>query len=158
VSRRPRTFAVLLAVVAALAVTAGSVSPAVAKPVPKVNTKTQAKKLAKQFFTLLKGKSTPALKRYLSPAFLLQRADGSTANRTEYLKSVTNVKSFTLDRFKVTKSGDTISATYWATTDQIVDGKEYLKDPAPRLSVWQWDGKGWHLLAHANFNAPVVTR
>jgi hypothetical protein len=31
-------------------------------------------------------------------------------------------------------------------------GESYAPGPAPRLSVFTWDGSRWRLVAHANFN------
>jgi hypothetical protein len=33
-----------------------------------------------------------------------------------------------------------------------VNGKRFTPGPAPRLSVFVWNGRGWQLVAHANFN------
>ncbi len=126
--------------------------------VPKIkNPVKEGTKLATKFFTLLKGTATPELKAFLSPSFIIQRADGTSSTKAEYLAGVvTNVKTFSFTDVKATVEGDTIVVRYTATTDQIVNGVEYKKTPAPRLSVFRWSGKAWRLLAHANFNTPVA--
>jgi len=165
--RSPRSVIALLLLAAAVAVAVAAVpiatavpaTPAKAKPTPKVaNPTKEGRRLATRFFTLLDGKPSPALKRFLSPAFQLQRADGTTATRAEYLKStIANVKSFSFTKVRGTIQGSSLVVTYTAVTDQIIDGKVYKKDPAPRLSVFHWDGRAWRLIAHANFNTPVVS-
>jgi hypothetical protein len=131
---------------------------AIAKPVPKVKPAVEGKKLASQYLSLLKGKATPALKAFLSDGFLIQRADGTSADKKTYLSgTVTNIKTFTISGVQATLTGDVLVVRYTATTDQIVEGKEYKKDPAPRLSTFLWTGKTWQLVSHANFNTPVAT-
>lgn len=159
-ARRSRTAAVLVAVTvcATLALTAGPATAApksAATPAPVLKKPAvEGRKLAARFLTLLKGTSTPALKAFLSPAFLLQRADGTSATRAEYLKAVTNVKSFVITDVKATQQGGTLAVRYTAETDQIVDGVAYKKTPAPRLSTFVWNGRAWTLMSHANFNTP----
>jgi len=158
--RRART-ATLLTAVAVCATLAFSAGPATAgrtavKPAPVLKKPAvEGRKLASRFLTLLKGTSTPALKAFLSPAFLLQRADGTSATRSEYLAgAVTNVKSFVITDVKATQQGGTLAVRYTAETDQIVDGVAYKKTPAPRLSTFVWNGRAWTLMSHANFNTP----
>ncbi len=164
--RSPRSVIALLLLAAAVAVAVAAVPIATAvpatlakaKPAPRVADPTkEGRRLATRFFTLLDGTPSPALKRFLSPAFQLQRADGTTATRAEYLKSVANVKTFSFTKVRGTIQGGALVVTYTATTDQIIDGKVYKKDPAPRLSVFHWDGRAWRLIAHANFNTPVAS-
>jgi hypothetical protein len=33
-----------------------------------------------------------------------------------------------------------------------VNGKPYTPGPAPRLTVFAWNGQRWQLAAHSNFN------
>jgi hypothetical protein len=159
---RPRTLLAACALSAAVAVACAGVPFATAaKPASGPNVKSvqaEGTKQAKKFLTLLKGADTPELRAFLASGFLLQRADGSFATKTDYLKAVTNVKSFTIDRVKASLQGTTLVVRYFATTDQIVDGQAYKRDPAPRLSTFVWTAKrGWQLIAHANFNTPVAS-
>jgi len=165
VSRRSRTAALLVAAalcgaVAFTAATATSATTATkkssVKPAPVLkDPKVEGKKQAAKFLTLLKGEATPALKAFLSPQFLIQRADGTSATRASYLAgAVTNIKSFTITDVQATQRKDVLVVRYTAETDQIVDGQAYKKTPAPRLSTFVWNGKAWTLISHANFNTP----
>jgi hypothetical protein len=43
-------------------------------------------------------------------------------------------------------------ARYLATIEGIVNGKPATPGPAHRLSVFTRSGRGWTMVAHANFN------
>ena len=56
------------------------------RPAPKLSNPTAtATKLSNQFFTLLVDKDIPGLTKFLSPAFQVQRADGSGSGKKAWL-------------------------------------------------------------------------
>jgi hypothetical protein len=110
------------------------------------------KSLVTQFFTLVQKKDAAGLGKMLSPAFQLERADGSGAGKTEYLKSLPTVTSFALSDFSAQRSGSVLVVRYLATATGVVNDKPYTPGPAPRLSVFVRNGKRWQIIAHANFN------
>lgn len=113
---------------------------------------TTGKELVTQFFTLVQNKDTAGLKKMLSPAFQLERADGSGLGKNEYLKALPTVTSFELTDFAASRAGAVLAVRYLATATGVVDGKPYTPGPAPRLSVFVRNGKRWQIVAHANFN------
>lgn len=108
--------------------------------------------LARRFFVLLEHRNVAGLDRFLSPAFQLQRADGSGDAKASYLHNLPDVESFRLTSVTATQAGSVLIARYLANVTGDVDGKPYTPGPAPRLSVFFWDGSGWQLIAHSNFN------
>jgi len=132
-----------------------------AEPTPPVSAERSAKndrlakRLATRFFVLLKTEDAEGLATFLAPAFQIQRADGSWANRRQYLRNPAKVESYRIDRVVGTRSGDTLIARYWVVTSETIDGQQFAKAPAPRLSTFQLTKRGWRLLSHANFNAPA---
>ncbi len=115
------------------------------------------KRLVTRFWTLLTGDSATDLGAFLSPAFQVQRANGTGANRNQCLAQfgkATKVSAFKLSDYKVTRSGTTLVARYISATTETILGESYAKAPAPRLSTFIWTGSTWKLLSHANFNAP----
>jgi Domain of unknown function (DUF4440) len=111
-----------------------------------------ARPLVVKFFKLIRDRDVAGLVTFLSPAFQVQRADGSGAGKAEYLDRLPIVRKFTLANLKATRAGATLVVRYLATVEGLVNGKPYTPGPAPRLSVFHWTGKRWQLAAHANFN------
>ena len=111
-----------------------------------------ARPLVVKFFELVQDQDVAGLKTFLSPAFQIQRADGSWAGKTAYLKRLATIRKFKISNFRATRAGATLVARYNATVEGLVNGKPYTPGPAPRLSVFHRNGKRWQLVAHANFN------
>jgi hypothetical protein len=146
---RLRTLAPLACVLAL------ALSPAVsaARPAPRHPGPTAiAKRLVNHFFVLLVHKDRPALEHFLSPAFQVERADGSGGGKRQYLASLPTVTKFELSKFTATRTGSVLVARYLARIEGVVNGKPYTPGFAPRLSVFSWNGKRWQIVAHANFN------
>ena len=113
---------------------------------------TTAKPLVTKYFTLIQNKDRAGLDKFLSPAFELQRADGSGSGKADYLQNIPTVQSFNLTDFTASRAGDVLVVRYLADATGVVNGKPYSPGPAPRLSVFRRDGKKWQIVAHANFN------
>jgi Domain of unknown function (DUF4440) len=111
-----------------------------------------ARPLVVKFFKLIQDRDVAGLQRFLSPAFQVQRADGSGAGKADYLDRLATVRKFTLSNLTATRAGTTLVVRYLATVEGLVNNKPYTPGPAPRLSVFHWTGKRWQLAAHANFN------
>jgi len=145
--------AVALAVLALVLVSGASATRATSRPAPRLADPTAtATRLVNRFFVLLVHKDRAGLQRFLSPAFQVQRADGSGAGKKEYLANLPTVTRFQITQLRATQAGATLVARYLAQVEGIVNGKPYTPGPAPRLSVFSWSGKRWQLAAHANFN------
>jgi hypothetical protein len=106
------------------------------------------------FFTALAEGDNEALAELLSPAFQLVRADGSSANRDQYLANPATMDSFELTDFVTTREGDLIVARFLGTTQETVEGQTYASEPAPRFAVMQKEGDTWRIVAQVNFNLP----
>jgi len=112
-------------------------------------------RLATEFLRLLKAKDTAGLKRFLDPAFLLQRGDGSYLTKSEYIADPSQVDAFQVRNIVATHNGDVRVIRFEAKTDQIVNGNQVPGVWIPRLSTFKKTGKVWRLIAHANFLPPV---
>ena len=145
---------VLLAcVVASVPATGLAPAQAAGRPAPKLaDPRAAAKPLVIRFFVLLAHRNRPGLERLLSPAFEVQRADGSSSGKAGYLANLPVVKRFYLSDLAATQSGPVLVVRYLARVEGLINGKPYTPGPAPRLSVFVWNGERWQLAAHANFN------
>jgi hypothetical protein len=141
----------LLVLVCALALPV--VPAASARPAPHLTNPTSTgRTLVIRFFVLIQHKDAGGLDRLLSPAFQVQRADGSSSGKAEYLKHLASIERFYLSNLVATEAGGTLVVRYLARVVGQVNGKPYTPGPAPRLTVFGWTGERWQLVAHANFN------
>jgi hypothetical protein len=109
--------------------------------------------LVDRFFTLLEKKDVAGLQSFLSPAFQVQRADGSAGTKADELKpGALTISSFSISNLGATQAGSALIVHYLVTARGSINGRPYAPGPAPRLSVFVWDGSAWQLAAHANFN------
>ena len=128
-------------------------APAAAAPrAPSSDPVATGKSLVTKFFTLIQTKDAAGLDKMLSPAFQLERADGTGLGKDEYLQKLPTLTSFELTKFSAGRVGSVLVVRYLATATGVVDGKPYTPGPAPRLSVFMHSGKHWQIVAHANFN------
>jgi hypothetical protein len=141
--------AVSLAVPAAGAWAAPSVSPRDASAETQKGTE-----LAEEFLNLLQDEDEKGLAKFLSPAFQIQRADGSYLNREEYLEAPAKVEFYEIEDLRATKTGNVYVVRYDLIADVTIDGVQQSTAPAPRLSVFVKGKGGWQIAAHANFNVP----
>ena len=149
-----RVLIALLVMAATVGATAcNSSAPSSASPAPTFeDAATGAQPLVNKLFQLLHDKDSAGLEAFLSPAFTLQRADGSSADKADFIQRPADVVEFTISGLTATQAGNVIVARYMADVVGTTNGRPYSPGPAPRLSVFLWDGTDWLLVAHANFN------
>jgi Domain of unknown function (DUF4440) len=152
-SFRLRSLAIAVAIFAIAVAPGASGVRAVGRPAPRLaNPTSTGEHLVNRFFLLLAHKDRPGLQQFLSPAFQVQRADGSAAEKKEYLANLATINQFQITAVRATQAGATLVVRYLAKVEGVVNGKPYKPGPAPRLSVFAWNGRRWQLVAHANFN------
>jgi len=134
-------------------VAVASTATADVSPETQANTE-KAEELVTEFFDLVAVDADPAdLKAFLSPAFILQRADGSFADKAAYLEDPSIVESYEITDLQATRTGPVIVARYTVVVDSTIGGRKQATDPAPRLSVFVKGKDGWQIVAHSNFNS-----
>ena len=109
--------------------------------------------LVSEFFELLQARDYDGLADYLSPAFQLQRADGTHATKEEYLADPSEVEDFEILDVEGTRVGDVRVIRSSFVAKETINGQEVSTDPAPRLSTFVWNGERWQIVSHANFVA-----
>ncbi len=127
-----------------------------ASPAPahaKVGLHATDAQLANEFPRLLKAKDMRGLAKFLDPAFLLQRANGTYLTKARYLRNPAVVNDYTISDVFGTRHGNVRVVRYTLVTDSIINGQKVTADPAPRLSTYVRHGRSWRLIAHANFIA-----
>src|SRR5687768_370751 len=76
-----------------------SAAPALDRP------DTTGRELAAEFMTLLQDKDAAGLDGYLSEAFIIQRADGSSATKAGYLTRLPEIGEFTIEDVTALQAG-----------------------------------------------------
>ncbi|MFM7246199.1 MAG: nuclear transport factor 2 family protein [Actinomycetota bacterium] len=103
---------------------------------------------------LLILKDQAKLGRVLDDAFLIQRTDGSWADKARYLAKLPDLRDYAFDQAQVRRAGRMLTFRATATSVLTVNGEAYAPSPAPILTVWRWTGERWLLVAQGNFNVP----
>jgi hypothetical protein len=148
-----RVRSISLAVLAVLALALAAVLGSAAASTPAANPSRLGKRLADRYFTELKRHDVAGLRALLSPAFQVQRADGSRLGKAAQLRHLPTIRSFKIRKLVARSSGSVLVDTYEVSADEVIHGKPFQTGYEPRLSVFIHH-KGWQLVAHANFNAP----
>ena len=147
---------VIISVVAAIAIGSASCGEAGGSPPALTQPDQTGAELATTFITLLANKDVDGLQDFLSDGFMLQRANGSFATKSDYLTNLPEIGPFTISDVTARQDAGALSVRWTLTVDQVIDGQRYAGGPAPRLSTFVWSDGAWRLIAHANFNVPVT--
>jgi hypothetical protein len=93
----------------------------------------------------------PRLEEFLSPAFQLQRSNGTFANRDEYLAQPPTISRFTIvdEGFRATQDGRVLTVRLRV---EVVEPGNAGPLVADRLGVFVRSTAGWRMAAWANFN------
>jgi hypothetical protein len=116
------------------------------------------RELAQRFLDVLSSPNpTAQLEELLSPAFQLQRSNGTFANRDEYLEQPASVSRFEIldDNFRAYQDGPVLTVRFNVAITETIDGTEVRVSEANRLGTFLRSDAGWKLVSWANFN-PVV--
>lgn len=113
-----------------------------------------AAELAEEWFQVLHDADREELDAFLSPAFVLQRANGAHVLKAEYLDNPAVVDEWQITGVEGGVDGQVLVARYDVVTRETIDGEVFSTEPAPRISTFVWSDDRWHLVGHANFNAP----
>lgn len=157
-----RSNLLLIALVAAMALTVSGIGLVAEAPAAKPKTgvikgkNPSKKRLATEYLRLLKNEDMPGLKRFLDPAFLLQRANGEYITKAQYLKNPAVVEEYRVRRIVMTRQPNVRVVRFEAWNVQRIDGLPVPAAWIPRLSTFIKRNGVWRLIAHANFTDPVA--
>ena len=147
-SRSVRSLAVVLAL------TVCSLCAPIAS-VAATNRTVLGSRLVNRFITEVERRDVRGLRKFLSPSFQIQRADGSRRTKGPYLRNLPTILSYKLRDLFVTSHRGVLVATYQVAANQVVEGKKLSSGYQPRISVFVLSPRGWQVVAWANFNTPA---
>jgi len=117
---------------------------------PTINDEEATTQVTRLFEGVLK-KNQADLQKFLAPNFVQQRTTGVGINKEDYINGLPDLYSYKLLPVTGLQYGDTLTATYQASTNLIVDGKKYPKAPVPFLTTFVRTNGEWHLVSNGNF-------
>ena len=110
-------------------------------------------KMERQMWADFKAKNWKEVESKIADGFQSVHPDGARSRAGEIsLIEKLNLGEIAFSNFKSTTSGDNIVVTYMISVQEMIDGKQLSRKPAPRLSVWKKGTHGWQWICHANLN------
>jgi Domain of unknown function (DUF4440) len=110
--------------------------------------------LTDEYLTLLKNKDADGLDKFISDAFIVQRADGSYNEKADYIAKIPDVSTYSISDVDGLQAGNVLIVRWSLTVEEVINGNKFSGSPAPRLSTFGWEDGRWRLTSHANFNVP----
>jgi len=121
---------------------------------PAIPNNAEATTQVTRLFEGVLKKDQADLKKFLAPNFVLQRTNGGGVDRDTFIAALPDLDGYKLEPITGWQFGDTLTATYSASTDLHVNGQKFPATPNPFLSTFvRVDGQ-WHLVSHGNFAVP----
>ena len=152
----PRTFALACAAVVMLgAVVVGCSTPATDDlSAPAIPSDAEATTQVTRLFEGVLKKDGADLTKFLAPNFVLQRTIGGGVDRDTFIAALPDLDGYKLEPITGWRFGDTLTATYNASTALRVEGQKFPATPSPFLSTFVRVDGDWHLVSHGNFAVP----
>lgn len=139
----------------AVAAVPAAAAPQAPAPTRLANPDRTATQLLSRFFSALVADDAPRLTALLSPAWMIQRANGTWADRATYVAAMPDVRQYQVADVMARYAAPTLVVrSRTATQEPNAAGVLVSSALAPRLSTFTWMGGRWRMTSHANFNPP----
>lgn len=116
----------------------------------------EARQQLKKLFAALASGNPNQVEPLLAPEFQLLRADGSSYNKSDYLKrsipKILTIPDFT--DLVVTRHKDSVVVRLRLVVRELINGQE-VQSGSPQLFVFRTYPDGWKVVASANFAQPI---
>jgi hypothetical protein len=151
---RGLAMAFLLSTVAILGIACGDDSNGNAPEL--TNPDQEGSELVNEYARLIKEHDVQGLEEFISDAFIIQRADGSNSEKAAYLENLPTITGeVEITDVSALQAGDALVVRWVISVSEVIDGRSFSSDPAPRLSTFVYEDGSWRLSSHANFIAPA---
>lgn len=107
-------------------------------------------RLVHRFYNELVRRDVARLRAFLSPAFQIQRADGSRDTKAHYLRHLPDVLSYRVQKLVETTASGVVVVTYLTSTTQLVNGQHVHSGFAPRISAFVHGARGWQMVSQGD--------
>jgi hypothetical protein len=107
--------------------------------------------LVRQVWKDIKNRDMAGLETRMAKGFQSVHEFGASdrAHEMELINGL-DINQYSLSDIKITRNGPVITATYFVSVEETIDGGRLSKAPAPRLTVFLETADGWKWIAHAN--------
>lgn len=127
-----------------------------AAPARLANPDATATQLLNRFFAAIVADDAARLGRILSPAWMIQRANGTWATRDQYLADMPDVRQYQIIDVTARYAAPALVVRSRTSTQEPNAAGALVASPlAPRLSTFVWSRGRWHMTTQANFNPPA---
>ena len=108
-------------------------------------------KLIRDLWAAIKAQNWSEVESRITKGFQSVHQDGCR-HRQQEINLIRNINlgDYELSDFQVTRSGDILIISYKVSVQETIEGKQFSKKTAARLSVMQEIDNKWFWLAHAN--------
>jgi hypothetical protein len=149
-SKNPFSFSTY-ALIVALPLILSAVCARAQSDTPTAAGTSEGEKMERQMWADFKAKDWKAVESKIAEGFQSIHPDGARnrAGEIALIKNL-NLGEISLSNFKSTVNEDNIVVTYLIAVQEMIDGKQLSRKPAPRLSVWKKGTHGWQWICLAN--------
>lgn len=153
---RPRSMTLVgVAGLAALAALAAATPALGATPAPKTlsNPTKTCQQLTARFQQYLAPGQDAKLAKFVSPAFVIERNDGTGDSWPTYLKNHPTFTGWNIAVETAKFASPVISCVALTSTTQVVNGASVVSVPTENLSTYAWQAGMWRITSYARFNS-----
>lgn len=93
------------------------------------------------------------LAQFVSPAFVIERNDGTTGSWPTYLTTHPTFTGWNISVDVAQFSSPVITCVAMTSTTQLVDGVSVVSVPTRNMSTYVWQRGAWRITSDARFNA-----
>ena len=146
----------LAAVSGLLGLTVLAATPAIgatAAPKKLSNPTKTCAQLTARFQKYLSAGMDAQLAQFVSPAFVIERNDGTTGSWPSYLAEHPTFTGWNIAVVSAQFSSPAITCVAITSTTQLVDGVSVVSVPTNNMSTYVWQRGAWRITSYARFNS-----
>ena len=109
--------------------------------------------LTARFQKYLSAGMDAQLAQFVSPAFVIERNDGTTGSWPSYLTEHPTFTGWNIAVVSAQFSSPAITCVAITSTTQLVDGVSVVSVPTNNMSTYVWQRGAWRITSYARFNS-----
>ena len=126
---------------------------ATAAPKTLSNPTKTCEQLTARFQKYLGAGMSAQLAQFVSPAFTIERNDGTSGSWPSYLAEHPTFTGWNIAVVSAQFSSPAIACVAITSTTQLVDGSSVVSVPTNNMSTYVWQRGAWRITSYARFNS-----